>query len=72
MVHPAFHLPTTASATLKGALEDGFQEAVVVRDMPESWTFLSLESCQRRFLQTHRKVDLAPHTVLGCVLQVDV
>ena len=31
---------------------------------------LSLDSCQKRFLRTHKKVDLAPHTVVGLVVQV--
>ena len=42
VVHPAFHLPTTASPTLQGALGDGFGEAVVADvacDMPEACTF---------------------------------
>ena len=35
VVHPAFSLPTTASLTLQGTLQDGFGEAVVAFDMPE-------------------------------------
>ena len=30
----------------------------------------SLDSCQKRFLWTHKGVDLAPHTVVGLVLLV--
>ena len=30
----------------------------------------SLAGCQKRFLWTHKKVDLAPHSVVGLVLQV--
>ena len=30
----------------------------------------SLGSCQKRFLWTHTEVDLAPHPVVGLVLQV--
>ena len=32
--------------------------------------FPSLDSCQKRFLWTHKEVDLAPHPVVGLVLQV--
>ena len=39
-------------------------------DMPEPCTFLSPDNCQKRFLWTHKKVDLALHTVVGLVLQV--
>ena len=70
VVHPAFPLPTTVSPTLRGAQEDSFGEAVVARDMPEPCKFLSLDSCQKRFLWTHKEVDLAPHPVVGLVLQV--
>ena len=35
-VHPAFPLPTTASPNLQGALKDGFEEAVLACDMPET------------------------------------
>ena len=69
-VHPSFHLPTTALPTLKDALKDGFGEAVVACDMPEPCKFQSLDSCQKRFLWTHKGVDLAPHPVVGLVLQV--
>ena len=47
VVHPAFPLPTTASPTLQGALEDGSGEAVVACDMPEPCKFPSLDSCQK-------------------------
>ena len=59
VVHPAFPLPTTASPTLKGALKDGFGEAVVACDMPEPCKFPSLDSCQKTFLWTHKGVDNA-------------
>ena len=36
IVHLAFPMPTTASPTLKGALKDGFGEAVVACDMQVS------------------------------------
>ena len=39
-------------------------------DMPEPCKFPSLDSCQKRFLWTHNEVDLAPHLVVGLVLQV--
>ena len=32
--------------------------------------FLSLDSCQKRFLWIHKEVDLAPHPVVGLVLKV--
>ena len=65
VVHPAFPLPTTASSTLQGALKDGFGEAVAACDMPEPCKFLSLDNCQKRFLWTHKEVNLAPHPVEG-------
>ena len=69
VVHPAFPLPTTASATLQGALQDGSGEAVVACDMPGPCMLSFLDSCQRRFPWTHKEVDLAPHTVVGLVVQ---
>ena len=59
-----------AMPILRGTLKDGFGEAVVVCDMPEPCEFQSLDSCQKRFLWTHKGVDLAPHPVVGLVLQV--
>ena len=38
--------------------------------MPEPCTFPTLDSCQKRFLWTHKEVDLAPHPIVGLVLQV--
>ena len=58
------------SPTLQGALTDGFVEAVVAWDMPKPRKFLSLDSCQKRFLWTNKGVDLARHPVIGLVLQV--
>ena len=40
-----FLLLTTASHTLQGVRKDGFGEAVVACDMPESYKFPSLDSC---------------------------
>ena len=37
--------------------------------MPEPRKFPSLDSCQKRFLWTHKEVDLAPRPVVGLVLQ---
>ena len=34
-------------------------------DMPEPCKFPCLDSCQKRFLWTHKEVDLAPHPVVG-------
>ena len=63
-------LLTMASPTHQGALKDGSGEAVVAHDMPEPSEFLSLDSRQKRFLWTHKEVDLAPHPVTGLVFQV--
>ena len=60
VVYPAFPLPTKASPTLKGALKDGFEEAVMVCGLPEPCKFPSLDSGQKRFLWTHKEIDLAP------------
>ena len=38
--------------------------------MPEPCEFPSLDSCQKRSLWTPKEVDLAPHPVVGLVLQV--
>ena len=70
VVHPAFLLLITTSSTLQGDQRDGFGEAVVACDMSKSCKFLSLDSCQERFLWTHKEVDLAPHPVVGLVFQV--
>ena len=51
-------------------MTDGFGEAVVTCDMPEPCKFLSLDGCQKRFLWTHKEVDLASHPVIGLLLQV--
>ena len=56
--------------TLQGALKNGFGEAPVACDMPEPCKLPSLDSCQKRFLWTHKGVDLALHLVVGLVLQV--
>ena len=59
-----------ASPTLQGALKDGFGEVVVACDMPEPCKFPSLDSRQKRILWTHKGAVLAPHPVVGLVLQV--
>ena len=63
VVHAAFPLLTTASPTLQGALKDAFGEAVEACDMPEPCKFPSTDSCQKRFLWTHKEVDFALHPV---------
>ena len=68
-LHQIFPLPTTASPTLRGVLNDGFGEAVVACDMPEPCKCPSLDSCQKRFLWAHREVDFAPYPVIDLVLQ---
>ena len=39
-------------------------------DMPEPCQFLFLDSYHEKFLWTHKEVDLAPHPVVGLLLQV--
>ena len=39
-------------------------------DMPEPCKFPSLDSSLKRFLWTHKEAYLAPHPVVGLVLQV--
>ena len=70
VVHPAFPLLTTTSPALQGALKDGFGEAGVACDMLESSKFLSLDSCQKKFLWTYREADLALQPIVGLVLRV--
>ena len=57
------------SSTSQGALKDGFEDAFVVCDMSKPCTFLSLGHCQKRFPWTHKGIDLAPHPVVGFLLQ---
>ena len=38
---------------------------------PNHVSFLSLDSCQKRLQWTNMEVDLAPHPVVGLVLQVE-
>ena len=54
----------------QGALKNGSGEAVVACDMPEPCKFLSLDSCQKRFLWAHKEVDVALHPVVDLVLPV--
>ena len=70
MVHPALPLLTTVSPTLQGALKDRFGEAVVACDTLESYKLPSVYSYQKRFLWTHKEVDIAPYPVIGRMLQV--
>ena len=71
-VRPAFPLPTTVSPTLQGALKDGFRDAAMVCETLEPGRFPSLDSCQKRFLWTHKEVDLALHQVIGLVLKARI
>ena len=64
VVHPEFSLPTKASATLQGALQDVFGEAVVACDMPQPCKFPSPDSCQKRFMWTARKLILLRNQLL--------
>lgn len=47
-------------------------EKDVVRGVPEPCELSSLDSCQQRFLWADKGVDLAPHPVVGLLLQVGV
>ena len=63
--------PSSISSENHGvALKDGFGETAMVCDMPEPCKFPSLNSCQKRFLWTHKEMYLVPHPVVGLVLQV--
>ena len=44
-------------------------EAAVACDMPGPCKFPSQDSCQKRFMWTHKEADHAPHPVVGLVLQ---
>ena len=57
-------------ATLQDHLKDGFKEAVVAFNMPEPRKFPSLDSCQKKFLWTHKEADVAPHPVVGLALRL--
>ena len=70
VVHSALSLPTTASPTLQSSLKDGFGEAVAACDTPKPCKFPSLDIYQKGLLWAHKEVDLAPHQVVGLVLQV--
>ena len=59
VVHQTSPMLITVSPILHDALKDGFGEAVVACDMPEPFKFLSLDSCQKRFLCTRKEVYLA-------------
>ena len=61
---------TTASPTLQRAPEDGFRQAVKACDIPEPCKVLCLDSRQERFPLAQEEVHLAPHPVVGLVLQV--
>ena len=65
VIHPVIPPPTTASPTLRGALKDGNREAVVDFTCPKPCKFPYLDSRQKRFLWTHKEVDLAPHPVVS-------
>ena len=69
VVHPAFLLLTMALPTLQGAMKDSFEAAITACDMPKTSEFPSLDNCQKRFLRTHKEVDLAQHPVISTVLQ---
>ena len=70
VVRPAFPPFTKASPALQGVPKDVFRHSVVAQDMPEPCEFLSLDSCEKRFLCAHKEIDFALHPVVGLVLQV--
>ena len=41
-----------------------------MHDIPKLCKFLSFDNWQKRFLWAHKEVDLVPHPVIGCMLQV--
>ena len=47
--------------SLQDARKNGFEQVVMACDMPEPCKFPPLDSCQKRFLWAHKKVDLAQH-----------
>ena len=51
-------------------MKDFFGEAVVACKILEPCKFPSLDSRQKRILWTHKGAVLAPHPVVGLVLQV--
>ena len=54
---------------LRGALKDGFGEAVVACDMPEPGRFLSLDSCQKKVPSHSRLKEWEPLSFSGGDLQ---
>ena len=50
--------------------EGWFGETDLACDMPKPCKFPSLDNCQKRFLQTHKKADIALHPVVGLVLEI--
>ena len=71
IVNPALPLLTSELSTFQTALKDDFGEDVLACDMPQPSKFLSLDSCQRRFLWAHKEADLALSPVAGFLLQVE-
>ena len=56
--------------TFQGALEDGFGEAVVARDMPKPCRIPFLDICRKSYLWAHKVADLALHQVVDLELYV--
>ena len=63
VVHQAFPLPTTASPILRSTLKDSVGEAIMACDMSKPCEFPFLDSFRKRFLWTHKGVDLAPRKI---------
>ena len=64
-----FPLPTKASTTVQSDQEDGFGETVLGQDMPGPCECrLLIVGREERWV--HKEVDLAPHLVIGLVLEV--
>ena len=70
LIQQFFRRPRRLLLPLQGALKVSFGEIVVACDMPQPCEFLSLDSCQKRFLWVRIEVGLAPHPVVVSVFQV--
>ena len=69
VVHPAFPLRPRRRPPSRVPWRMIFERLSWRVTCPNRAKFSSLDSCQKRFLWTHKEVDLAPHPVIGLVLQ---
>ena len=63
VVNPAFPPPAMVSPTLQGALKDGFGQAVVVRDIPKTCKFPSLDICQMKPTELNNSFNFLATTI---------